>query len=145
MRFGAFSVVQAAIQRRVGGHIAKFLAILAVVLQVLLPGTLALAEANGVDVSRFICGSSGQMSAETKVAVERLAKLLGHDAPDPQPLDGPCTYCTLVQAVPLPEPVTSAAPTDFAAGTAYVRCEAVAFVRKTAGTPCGSRGPPSHA
>lgn len=144
MRFGVVSLVKAVIQRRTASLAARFLAILAVVLQVSLPGTLALAEANGLDVSRFICGSSGQVSAEAQAAIEQLAQLLDDEAPDHQPFDGHCPYCTLVQLLPVPEPVPTAEAADFTASTAYVRYESAAFLRDVRGAPCGSRGPPSY-
>ena len=117
---------------------------LAIVLQVLLPGTLALAASNGVEVSRFICAPPGQLSAEVKAAVEQLAKLLGDETPDRQPFDGQCPLCTLVHVMPLPEPVTVAAPAELASDTDYVRYEPGGFARKAQGPPLGSRGPPLY-
>ena len=121
---------------------ARFLAILAIVLQGLLPGTLAVAEVNGVDVSRFICASSGQVSAEAKAAIEELAKLLGEEVPDRQSFNGHCPLCTLVHAIPLPEPVTLAVPAEHASVADPVRYEPGSLLQKTQGPPLGSRGPP---
>lgn len=142
MRSGAFSAIQTVMKRSIRYRAASFLAVLAIVLQGLLPGTLAVAEANGVDVSRFICAPSGQLSAEAKATIEALAKLLGDEAPDHQPFDGHCPLCTLVHVMPLPEPVTMAVPAQLASVTDHVRYEPGRLVRKAQGPPLGSRGPP---
>ena len=117
---------------------------LAIVLQVLLPGTLAFAASNGVDVSRFICASPGQSPADAKAAIEQLAELLGDEAPDGQPYDGHCPLCTLVQVTPLPEPATVAAPAELTSVADYVWYEPGGFVRKAQRLSLGSRGPPLH-
>ena len=142
MRSGTVSAIQTAMKRSIRYRAASFFAVLAIVLQGLLPGTLAVAEANGVDVSRFICAPSGQLSAEAKATIEALAKLLGDEAPDHRPFDGHCPLCTLVHAMPLPEPVTVAAPAQLASVTDHVRYEPGSLVRKAQGPPLGSRGPP---
>lgn len=117
---------------------------LAIGLQVLLPGALAFAASNGVDASRSICVSPGQLSAEAKAAIEQLAELLGDEAPDRQPFDGHCPLCTLVHVMPLPEPATVAAPAELTSVTGYVCYQPGGFVRKAQGLPLGSRGPPLH-
>ena len=117
---------------------------LAMVLQVLLPGTLAVAASNGVDVSRFICASGGELSAEAKAAIEQLAELLGDEVPDRQPVDGHCPLCTRVHVTPLPEPAAVAAPAELTSVADYVRYEPGTFVRRPQGLPLGSRGPPLH-
>ena len=142
MRPGAVSAIQTGMKRGFRYSTARFLAILAIVLQGLLPGTLAVAEANGFDVSRFICASSGQVSAEAKAAIEELAKLLGEEVPDRQSFNGHCPLCTLVHAIPLPEPVTVAVPAEHALVADPVRYEPGSLLQKTQGPPLGSRGPP---
>ena len=142
MRSGVRSAIQAGMKRSIRHRAASFLAVLAIVLQGLLPGTLAVAEANGVDVSRFICASSGQVSAEARAAIEELAKLLGEEVPDRPSFNGHCPLCTLVHAIPLPEPVTLAVPAEHASVADPVRYEPGSLVKKTQGPPLGSRGPP---
>ena len=142
MQSGVHSAIQTGMKRGFRYSTARFLAILAIVLQGLLPGTLAVAEANGVDVSRFICASSGQVSAEAKAAIEELAKLLGEEVPDRQSVNGHCPLCTLVHAIPLPEPVTLAVPAEHASVADPVRYELGNLAQKTQGPPLGSRGPP---
>jgi hypothetical protein len=130
-------------KRETGLSLARYLAMIAIVLQAVLPGSIVVAEANGVDVSRFICAPSGEMSRESKVAAERIARLLGEDLPEETPFDGHCPLCTLVHGVPLPEPVIFAGPTALPVKLLFVRYEP-GLVRKAQGPPLGSRGPPSH-
>lgn len=144
MRSGAAWAIQTAMKRSFGHSVASALALLAVVLQVLLPGTLAFAEPSGFDASRLICVSSGQMSADAKAALEEIAELLGEDVPDRQPYNGHCPFCTLVHAMHLPEPVTLAAPAEQASVTDPVRYQPGGFARKAQGPPLGSRGPPAR-
>lgn len=131
-------------KRGIGYSAARFFAMLAIVVQVLLPATFAVAASHGVDVSRLICAPSGQLSADAKAAIERIARLLGDEAPDRQPLDGHCPLCTPVHVVPPPEPVAVATPAELASVADYVCYEPGGFVRKAQGPPLGSRGPPLH-
>lgn len=130
-------------KRTTGLSLARFLAMLAIILQALLPGTMAVAESNGVDVSRFMCAPSGEMSPETRAAAERIARLLGEDLPDEQPSGDHCPLCTIVHGVPLPEPAAFDAPTAFPREQTCVRYEP-GLVQQAQGPPLGSRGPPSH-
>ena len=144
MRSGALSAIHTVKKPNIRHGVARFLAILAIVLQGLLPGTLAFAASNGIDVSRVVCGSTEHLSAEAKAAIAELAKLFGEETPDHQPLDGHCPLCTLVNVTPLPEPAIVAAPAPLASVTVLVRFEADGLVRKAHGLPLGSRGPPRH-
>lgn len=128
-------------KRTSGFTLARFLAMLAIVLQAFLPGSVAVAESNGLDVSRFMCAPFGETSPETRAAAERIAKLLGEDLPDEQPSGGHCPLCTLVHGVPLPEPAAIVAPTAFPREQVFVRFEP-GLVREAQGPPLGSRGPP---
>ncbi len=130
-------------KRITGFTLARFLAMLAIVLQAFLPGSIAVAESNGLYVSRFLCAPSGEMSPETRAAAERIARLLGEDPEDERPAGAGCPLCTLTHAVPLPEPAIIAAPTSFPHEQAFVRFEP-GLVRPAQGPPLGSRGPPLH-
>lgn len=133
----------ALMMRTTGLSLARLLAMLAIILQALMPGTMAVAESNGVDVSRFMCAPSGEMSPETRAAAERIAKLLGEDLPDEQPSGDHCPLCTLVHGVPLPQPAAIDPPTTFPRKQTCVRYEP-GLVQQAQGPPLGSRGPPSH-
>ena len=124
-------------------HAASWLAALAVLAQVFLPGALAVAEARGVDVSRFTCGSSGQASAQAKAAAERIAAIIGEGLPERQAFDGHCPLCALAVGTPLPEPVKLAAHLAPTAGAGLVRHNS-GLVHRPQGPPLGSRGPPPH-
>jgi len=122
---------------------ARLLAILAVFLQVLLPGSLAAAQSQDTDLSRFICAPDGELSAQSRAMAERLAGVLDEEAPDHQSADGHCPLCTLVHGAVLPEPVLVSAPVRFTSEPGFVRY-VPAFVHKAQGPPLGSRGPPAH-
>ena len=116
---------------------------LAVTIQVFLPGSMAVAQSNGVDVSQFICAPAGEASPESQASAERIAAMLGQDAPNDQTYGGHCPLCTLSHGVPLPEPVSLTALNTSSHEQVYVRYE-LDLVRKAQGPPLGSRGPPSH-
>lgn len=122
---------------------ARLLAILAVVLQVLLPGPLAAAQSQGTDLSRFICALDGELSSQTRAMAERLADALDEGAPDHLNPDGHCPLCMLAQAAVLPDPVLVAAPIRFISETGFVHY-LPGIVHKAQGPPLGSRGPPTH-
>ncbi len=144
VRSEAFSAIQTVMRRSIRHRAATFLAMLAIILQVLLPGTLAVAASNDVDVSRFICVSHGQLSPEAKAAIEQLAKLSGDEAPAHQPSNGHCPLCILVHVMPLPEPAPVATSGQVTSAAGYICHEAGGFARKTRTLPLGSRGPPLH-
>ncbi|ADM08761.1 hypothetical protein PB2503_03427 [Parvularcula bermudensis HTCC2503] len=130
-------------KRATGLTVARLLAMLAIVLQAFLPGSMAVAEAKGVDVSRFMCSPSGQLSPDSRAAAEQIARLLGEDVPADQPFDAHCPLCTLAHSVLAPAPLVVAAPRAFPLEQIFVRFEP-GLVREAQGPPVGSRGPPSH-
>ena len=129
--------------RRSGLGPARLLAVLAIVLQALLPGSLALAAPEGVDVSHFLCTPSGEISPDARAAAERIARLLGEEPPDDRASGEHCSFCTPVQGAPAPDPIIIAVPKAFPLEQGCVRCEP-RLVHKAQGPPLGSRGPPSH-
>lgn len=143
MRVRKFGTMLSRMKRITGPSPARFLAMLAIILQAFLPGSMAVAESSGVDASRFMCAPSGEMSPETRAAAERIAKLLGEDLPDEQPPGDHCSLCTLVHGVPLPQPAVFDAPTTFAREKVFVRFEP-GLLHQAQGPPLGSRGPPSY-
>ena len=129
-------------KRVIGLTLIRLLAMLAITLQIFLPGTLAVTESNGVDVSQFMCAPLSEMSAETRAATKQIAKLLGEDLPDEKAYGEHCPLCTFVHGAPLPEPAAITIPAAFARETVFVRFEP-SWVRQAQGPPLGSRAPPS--
>ena len=125
-----------------GHSFTRFLMMLAVALQLLLPGALALVQTNGVDLSRFICAPSGAISADARTAAERIAKLMGEDKPDEPPFEAHCPLCTLVHGAMVFDPATLAAPRVAVCDVDFVRY-ASSVAREAQGPPTGSRGPPA--
>lgn len=122
----------------------RLLAVLAIGLQVLLPGAASVAQANGVDTARFVCLTPGAgTDAESKAVGQELARLLAGEVPDERRMDGDCSLCLLGQPATLAEPVCPEAPLVHAAVTPAVRYEP-GFVHQPQGPPLGSRGPPTH-
>lgn len=129
-------------KRRIKFKAASLLAMLAIALQVLWPGTLAIAASNGADVSSLICATHEQPSADAIAAGKRIAALLGSDAADHQPPSGHCPFCSLVQAMSLPEPYAVAARTEYTSVADYTRSDRNCCTCKVHGSSLGSRGPP---
>ena len=121
--------------------LARCLAVLALVLQLLLPGTMAAAQSGQVNVSRYLCAPSGHVTEASRASAERLAKALGDETPAPPLFDGHCPLCTLVHAAPLPVPPVLSSP-----ARVFVRVPDAVYqpplVRLVQGPPLGSRGPP---
>jgi hypothetical protein len=124
-------------------NVGRFLATLAMVLQALLPGTLAVAESQGVDVSRFVCAPSGEFSPQSRKTAERLAALFGDEPPDDEHADEHCPLCTLSHTVLLIAPVNLVAPIR-PNNTPVLARYSPGLVYEARGPPLGSRGPPSH-
>ncbi|MDP2214020.1 DUF2946 family protein [Phenylobacterium sp.] len=124
-----------------GNRLARLLAVTAVTLQMLLPGSLAVAGTNGGDLSRLMCAPSGEISAETRAAAARLADITGEQRPDPAPSDDHCALCTLPYAAGPNTPTFVAAPCRFAVEVEPAPCQP-GLVHRTQGPPLGSRAPP---
>jgi hypothetical protein len=115
---------------------------LAVVMQVFLPGVLAVRQTTSTDVSHLICAPTGELSPEAQTAARRIAGLLDEQPSDRLPSDNHCSLCTLIQPAALPEPVAAASPAAFAKPFSFAYCE-TAPVPVAQGPPLGSRGPPT--
>lgn len=137
--------MQTVMKRSAIHNTTRLFAILAVVVQALLPGALAAARSNGTgDVARFICAPSGELSSEIKAATAQFLELMGDETPDDQSSsDGHCPLCPLVAGALLPEPVAPAARLRFTTNARYFSRN-VGFARSAQGPPLGSRGPPRH-
>jgi len=126
-----------------GARLARLLAVMAVTLQVLLPGSMAVAGARGDDLSGLMCAPSGEVSAEGRAAAERLAVLLGDEQPHEAPADAHCGLCTLPYAVPTADRTLVAAPFRFTAKVEPCSYQP-GLVHRAQGPPLGSRAPPSR-
>lgn len=139
-----FPIIDLSMNTRFGHRIARFFVMLALSLQSLLTGALSMAQANGVDVSRYICVTPGEaLSAESKATARRLARLLGDELPADPRSEEHCQLCTLAQVATLPLRVTLPERTRFMAKRASPRFMP-GLVHKPQGPPLGSRGPPTH-
>ena len=131
-------------RRSFGHRAARFLAMVAVCFQVILPGAIPLAQAQGIDLARYICAPYGQpLDAEAKAAVQRLAELTGEEAPAPEFPDTHCPLCTLAHSVLVVEPVPTAEPVPDNVEICFAPTT-FGPVQAAEGPPLGSRGPPSH-
>jgi hypothetical protein len=125
-----------------GNPTFKVLALLALTLQVILPGSAPTGRSGEFDVGRFICAPSGQVSAEMRSAAERLAILLDEDAPEKMQSEGHCFLCNIVHTAPLPGPFLTGELARRAPDFNYAVYDP-GFVRKAQGPPVGQRGPPT--
>ena len=120
---------------------ARVFAILAVLVHALLPGSLAVAEAKSVDLSRYICAPGGPLSATAQAAAAQLAAVLIDEAPERDRFEDHCPLCTLGVSTPPPQRARLSEPTALA-GDARLTCDDPALALKPQGAPLGSRGPP---
>lgn len=127
--------------RALGARLARLLAVMAVTLQVLLPGSMAVAGAKGGDLSGLMCAPSGGVSAESRAATERLAALLGEDPPDETPADEHCAPCTPPYVGALNDRTLVAVPCRFITEVEHV-IHQPGLVHRAQGPPVGSRAPP---
>jgi hypothetical protein len=121
--------------------LGRLLAVAAVALQMLLPGSMAVAGANGGDLSRLMCAPSGEISAETRAAAARLAELTGEEGPQEAPSDVHCALCTPPGATGPNDPAQLAVPCVFAIELALT-ADLPGLVHRAQGPPLGARAPP---
>ena len=124
-------------------HLVRLLAVAAVALQMLLPGSLAVAGAEGGDLARLMCAPSGEVSAETRAAAARLAELTGEEGPQEAPTDAHCALCTPPYATGPDDPAQLAAPCYFSVDVAHTPHQP-GRIYPAQGPPLGARAPPSH-
>lgn len=122
--------------------LTRFLAVVLIALQALLPGTAAIAQPGDIDFSRYICAPSGDLSPQSRAAAEKIARLLGEMPAEESHSGDHCPMCTLAHGAPLPKPVTVDAPVFYPREHIFVRFQP-GLIRKAQGPPLGSRGPPS--
>lgn len=129
---------------RFARRLARCLAVLAVAFQAMVPGMMAYADVQGLDVSRYFCGSSDTLSAGERATVDDIARLLG-ETPRGQKSGsgGHCPLCTLSHAVLAAPPVAVPLPCERRFQRAVIG-HAGDPHHDTPGPPVGPRGPPLH-
>tara|TARA_B100000678_G_scaffold53809_1_gene43037 strand:+ start:6634 stop:7032 length:399 start_codon:yes stop_codon:yes gene_type:complete len=123
--------------------LTHLLAMLAITLQVFLTGSMAVAETHGVDVSHFMCLSSGELSPAAQQAVDQWGELLGENSPEKRSSHDECPLCTISHGVPLPAAMPDIVPAMWFRHHAIVRFE-TGLILEPQGPPVGARGPPIH-
>ncbi|WOR14432.1 DUF2946 domain-containing protein [Hyphomonas sp. FCG-A18] len=129
---------------RLASRVTRLLAMLAISLQIMLPGMVSVAQANGIELGQYICLIPGEEpSDEIKDAARRIAEIVG-DIPEEEPLDAEhCPFCTIAHGAPLPACTLVTIPLSFALVQDFVLYEPGLLI-PAQGPPLGSRGPPSH-
>lgn len=120
----------------------RTLAIMLLLFQALLPGAVAMAQASGMDMGRFLCLTPGAApSDEAKRFAQELAELLGDEAPaEPEPTND-CPLCVLATAKLLAPDVEVALPVPVAVETPFAP-RAPGLVQRRHGPSLGGRAPP---
>ena len=129
--------------RTVQRKLIHLAAMLAISLQVFLPGSMAAAETHGVDVSHFLCLPSDELSPEARGTVDQWVTLFGEDAPEKHSSHDNCPLCTISHGVPLPASMPDIAPAVFVRQYVMVRFE-TGLILEPQGPPVGARGSPLH-
>lgn len=121
----------------------RTLAAVLVLFQAILPGTVTVARASGIDVASVLCFTPGTEPSEAaKRYSQMLSELLGEEAPDdPQP-EQDCPLCVLGKGQ-VPAPVFEvAAPLPVSAETRFFLREP-GFIERRNGPSLGGRAPPA--
>lgn len=126
---------------RVGLHIVRLVAILAVLLQAAMPLAQARAAADGTPLSSLICNPSGQAltaSAQAQMAV--LLETLGQsEAPEPMP---DCERCVVPGVAILQSLHSGDLRPAFSLAAHQHPASARVSMHRVRGPPCGTRAPP---
>lgn len=128
-----------------GTHtITRLLAALAISLQLVLQGAMAMGPSHGFDVTSLYCASPElQRSAEVTAALRELAALTGLEQPAEESGPDHCPLCVLVHGAPLQAQPLLPQPAFTAQHARPVLFEP-AFHTLAQGPPLGSRAPPAH-
>ena len=120
----------------------RALAVVLVLFHVLLPGTAAVAQANGIDVAHVLCLTPGSEPSEAaKRHAQMLAELMGEEAPTDPQSEKDCPLCVVAKAKVLTPIFEIAVPAPASAETRFWRC-APCFVHYRSGPRLGGRAPP---
>ncbi len=128
---------------RVRNPALRALAVVLVLFQAILPGTLAMAQASGIDLSKILCITPGtEPSEEAKQYAREMAQLLGEEAPVESNASGDCPLCTL-QKGKLPVPAVGLAAPALVSAELGFPDYTIRFVERHNGPPLGGRAPPA--
>ncbi|MFN7164799.1 MAG: DUF2946 family protein [Hyphomonas sp.] len=125
-------------------HIARALAVIALISQALMPGAMAAVSSRPGELPSVLCAmpADDMHSAHSAVGAE-LAELIAQKSQSaPVDTDHDCPACVIAQTATLPEPVVLKSPSEgIAAQTAPVF--EVRFAHVPRGPPVGARAPPA--
>ena len=122
--------------------LATLVTALALLQQLLLPGTMALAEARGLDLAGLMCGpGQTRLDPESAANADILAELL--ETPDtPSQTSDHCPLCAVSHGSALVAPVLTLPVWPLTQSTYDTRRETTR-PQTPRGPPLGSRGPPA--
>lgn len=122
---------------------ARFLAAIAISLQVLLQGAMAWAPSQGFDLTSLYCASPElERSPEATAALRELAVSTGLEEPGHDPHSEHCPLCVLVHGAPLQAQPRLNPPAPAPQPVCVLVFEP-AFHTLALGPPLGSRAPPA--
>lgn len=125
-------------------HLMRFLALVALATQALMPGSMAAASTRSSDLPSILCAMPDMQGARSAAGSDLAELITKKSQPDPASSDHDCPACVLAQTALLPELVVLKSPvTGGVAHTAPIF--EVQFAHVPRGPPVGSRAPPSSA
>ena len=121
---------------------AKFIAVLAIVFQAILPGALAAAYPERIDLAGVFCLPSGDRTPAAAQAMDALADLL-EDERETGGAQTDCPLCVTAHAALPSAPETATGAPRHPAETVRAPPYETLSARRTQGPPLGLRAPPS--
>lgn len=121
----------------------RILALVALCLHVAAPSVVAVASADRIEISSFVCVTPGtaQTYAQARM-VERLSELLEPDNETPQSDDQTCSHCIVAASIILPDHAEALALRYTVEAHAFSSFDP-GLVHEPRGPPVGATGPPS--
>ncbi|AXE63431.1 hypothetical protein BBF93_03750 [Hyphomonas sp. CACIAM 19H1] len=134
---------RAAMSRSLTASLARLLAVVALLIQAVMPWAMAAAAERSPDLVAHYCSTPGETAGAVAIGAE-LSKLLAEKEGKKTQGDPPhdCGDCVLGQPVPVPDAVTFKAPV-MQPVSADVALFEVRFVKVARGPPLGARAPPA--
>lgn len=125
-------------------HIARALAVIALISQALMPGAMAAASSRPGDLAMVLCAMpSADRHGASSVVGSEIADLIAQKSNSaPTDSDHDCPACVIAQTATLPEPVVLKSPIKGSVAETAPVFE-VRFAHVPRGPPVGSRAPPA--